>query len=81
LVEIFTNRPPPEKPHFTSVIFKSDGGETFGVFSIAVVRPWPKVFEREATGAIAAAMAALVMNDLLESDMSVVLRVMSDFFR
>jgi len=32
-------------------------------------------------GAIAAAMAALVMNDLLESDMSVVLRVMSDFFR
>jgi hypothetical protein len=53
------------------VIFKSDGAEDFGVLSIAFSSPCPYVLEMEARGAIAAAMAALLINDLLELDIKV----------
>jgi hypothetical protein len=66
-VEIFTNKPPPENAHLTSVIFKSEGAEDFGALSIDSVSPCPKV-DKDANGVIAAATAAFVMNDLLEFD-------------
>ncbi len=69
LVCIFTNRPPPEYPHFISVIFKSEGGDNIGVRSIAVSRPLPKDVIG-AKGARAAASVVLDKNDLLEFNMS-----------
>ena len=61
------------------MIFKSDGGEAFTVFSIAFSNPCPNVFEMEAIGAIAAAIADLVINDLLELDIIVELMVANLF--
>jgi hypothetical protein len=50
------------------VIFKLDGGDVFGVLSIVSSYPFPNVASG-ASGAIAAATAVLVKNDLLEFDM------------
>jgi hypothetical protein len=72
-VEIFTNNPPPENAHLTSVILMSEGAENLGALSTAVSRPCPYVLDREANGAIAAAIAVLDKNDLLEVDIIVVL--------
>jgi hypothetical protein len=47
------------------VIFKLDGGDAFGVRSTACSYPCAKV-DKEANGAMAAAMAVFVMNDLRE---------------
>ena len=44
-----------------------------GVLSIAFSRPRPYVLHKEANGVIAAAIAVLVINDLLELDINVVL--------
>jgi hypothetical protein len=54
-------------PHLISVIFKSDGGDVFGLWSIARSYSLPNE-ERDANGVIAAAIAALVIKDLLELD-------------
>lgn len=54
------------------MILRSDGAEDFGVLSIAVSYPCPNE-DKEANGAIADAMAALVMNERLEVGFDIVL--------
>jgi hypothetical protein len=54
----------------TLSIFKFEGGEAIGVFSIASSIGLPKV-ARGASGAIAAASAALDKNDLLEVEFDI----------
>ena len=54
------------------MIFKSDGGDAFGVLSIAFSYPLPNA-ERDARGVIAAAIAPFVRNDLLELDMQLLI--------
>jgi len=53
------------------VIFKSDGAENLGVLSIASSIGLPMAAS-DANGAIAAAIAVLVKNDLLEFDIVLV---------
>ena len=54
------------------MIFKSEGDESLEVLSIAFSRPYTYVLESEAKGAMDAARAAFVINDLLEFDIVLV---------
>ena len=57
-------------PHLTSVIFKSEGAEGFGVCSTAACRPFPNVTSG-ANGAKTATAADFDRNDLRELEFAI----------
>lgn len=57
-------------PHLTSVIFKSEGAEGFGVCSTAAWRPFPNV-SSGANGAKTATAADFDRNDLREVEFAI----------
>src|SRR5690554_3759071 len=65
LVYTFTYKAPLTYPHFTSVIFKSDGLEALGVLSTAASNPCPKLDSQAAP--VRPTIVLLDKNDLLVS--------------